>query len=257
MARNRQGDFIWYELMARDSEALRSFYQQVMGWTMVEQKANGESYPTFAVGDDYIGGLLNLSDEMAAQGARPTWLGYVGVDDVDDSARKVEELGGKLLMPPRDIPGVGRFAMVTDPQQIPFYIMRGAVEGRSTAFSPDAVGRCSWNELTTPDQDGAITFYAALLHWENRESMAMSDTAEYKLLHLGDVMIGGVSPCTDEQSRPGWTFYFRVPNIYQAIEKIKRNGGELLFGPHEVPGDDYIVIAEDPEGVIFGLAGKS
>lgn len=253
---NKHGEFVWYELMTRDVAAARKFYQEVVGWNVIDQEADGGGYPTLAAGDDYVGGIFSLSDDMCEQGARPVWLGYVGVDDVDSAARKVEELGGKVLMPPSDIPDVGRFAMVADPQEIPFYIMRGAMEGTSEAFSPDAVGHCSWNELITPGQDEAIAFYSALLNWESRESMPISDTAEYKFLHHRDLMIGAVSPCTDLEERKGWTFYFRVVDIHQAAQKIKDGGGKVMFGPHEVPGDDYILIASDPEGVTFGLAAS-
>lgn len=83
-------------------------------------------------------------------GARPVWLGYVRVDNVDNTLVKLQELGGTVLMPAKEIPQVGRLAMVADPQGAPFYIMSGGVEsGTSAAFGPMPRGHCSWNELTT------------------------------------------------------------------------------------------------------------
>lgn len=254
---NRQGEFIWYELMTRKVDSAKHFYEAVVGWKVIPQQSGELSYPTLAAGDDYVGGLFELSDAMCEQGARPTWIGYVGVDNVDSTAAQVEELGGKVLMPARDIPGVGRFAMVADLQHIPFYIMRGASEENSTAFAPDAVGHSSWNELSTPDQDGALDFYGALFGWENKESMPIGDSAQYKFLDHHGSMIGAVSPCSDPAQGMGWTFYFRVADINQAAEKIAANGGEVLFGSHEVPGGDSIIIGRDPEGVRFGLTART
>lgn len=87
---------------------------------------------------------------MCENGARPVWLGYVGVDDVDDTLAKLQELGGTVLMPAREIPQFGRLAMVTDPQGVPFYIMSGAAEsGTKTAFGPMTRRHCRWNGGTT------------------------------------------------------------------------------------------------------------
>src|SRR5690554_1354453 len=181
---NKHGEFIWYELMTEHPEAAQSFYEKVVGWKLVPHQAGDVNYPTIAAGDAYVGGFLTLTEDMCQHGARPTWIGYVGVDDVDSTAAKVEELGGAVLMPPRDIPGVGRVAMVTDPENIPFYIMRGASNDSSTAFSSEAVGHCCWNELMTLDQDITLAFYGPLLNWECNGGMPISDGVEYKFLQL-------------------------------------------------------------------------
>lgn len=250
---NKHGEFIWYELMTSKPQQAQAFYETVLDWKVT---SHDPGYSIIEAGGMGVGGVLTLSDEMCAEGARPVWIGYVAVDDVDEAASKVAELGGSLLMPPKDIPDIGRLAMVADPQGIPFYLMRGTMEERSTAFSAEAPGHCCWNELVSPDQDGAIAFYGALLGWENTESIPISDGVEYKFLHHHGAMIGAVSPCTDPQQPAGWTFYFRVADIGVAKETIVADGGDILFGPEEVPGSDYILIGKDTEGVILGLAGK-
>ena len=67
--------------------------------------------------------MLTLNDEMAQHGARPVWLGYLHVEDVDATVAAIKAEGGQVMMPPWDQPGVGRLAMVTDPQGAPFYLM--------------------------------------------------------------------------------------------------------------------------------------
>lgn len=260
---NPHGDFIWYELLTQNPDRAKQFYDDAIGWQvgepsadLMEASADPMDYRQIAAGDEFVGGVFRLSGEMVEHGARPVWLGYVGVDDVDATLRKVEELGGAVLMPAKDIPDVGRLAMVADPQGVPFYVMRGAMEDQSsTAFSHKAMGHCAWNELTTPDQDGALAFYGQLFGWENRESMPMGEAGDYKFIHQNGDMIGAVSPQVEEGPGPGWTFYFHVPDIGAAVETVKARGGKVLHGPHEVPGGDYIIIGSDPEGVTFALVG--
>lgn len=122
--------------MTRDSDGAKAFYDDVVGWNTGAKAPGDMDYRMIGAGDDFVGGVFTVTDEMCEHGARPVWLGYVGVDDVDSTITKLESLGGKVLMPAKDIPEVGRIAMVADPQGIPFYIMRGAVEGgTSTALS--------------------------------------------------------------------------------------------------------------------------
>ncbi|MEX1033362.1 MAG: VOC family protein [Cellvibrionaceae bacterium] len=253
---NKHGEFIWYELMTRDPDAAKSFYDEVVGWNIGEQMPGDMDYRMIAAGEEYVGGVFGLTDDMCEQGARAAWLGYVGVDDVDATAAKLQELGGSLLMPAMDLPDVGRIAMVADPQGVPFYIMRGAVEdGTSTAFKPMANGHCSWNELTTSDQGSALSFYGQLFGWESKEAMSMGEAGEYKLLEHHGTQFGAISPLMNEGQPSIWTYYFHVPDIEAAKGKVEARGGKIAYGPHEVPGGEYIIISADPEEVLFALVG--
>ena len=108
------GTFCWNELASRDYDAARKFYAELLGWTLKESNAAGMSYTEIVVGDRHIGGMYQITEECG--GDRPShWMSYVAVDDVDAAASRVEELGGKISMPPMDIPNVGRFCVITDP----------------------------------------------------------------------------------------------------------------------------------------------
>src|SRR5437899_2129174 len=122
---NPQGDFIWYELMTPDPEGSKAFYDAVVGWNFGEPADEYQGYRMInAPGGGFAGGVLPLTEEMQQHGARPIWLGYVYVADVDQSVRAIEQAGGKSLMPANDIPNVGRIAMVADPDGAPFYVMK-------------------------------------------------------------------------------------------------------------------------------------
>src|SRR3954454_23021920 len=122
---NPQGDFIWYELMTPDPEGAKAFYDAVIGWDVEPQPSGEMDYRMIRRTDGgNAGGVLRITEDMKQHGARPIWLGYVCVDDVDESVASIEAAGGKTMMAPSNIGDVGRIAMVTDPQGAPFYVMK-------------------------------------------------------------------------------------------------------------------------------------
>lgn len=250
---NKQGDHVWYELLTTDPDAAQAFYGKVVGWKARDSgMGGGMDYRLLSAPDADIGGLMKMPAGMPGG---PCWLGYVGVSDVDEAAAKVTQLGGKVHMPPADIPGVGRFAMVADPQGVAFYLMRGNSEQASTAFKPAAIGHCGWNELVTSDQDAALDFYTKLFGWQKGDAMPMGDMGDYRFINHGGEMIGAVMNRPKDAPPPRWNYYFRVPGIDAAAEKIRTNKGQVTFGPMEVPGGDWVVSAIDPQGAAFALVG--
>lgn len=255
--RGQQGAFIWYELMSPDPAASKAFYDAVVGWDIDAQSAmpGDMDYRMIKRSDGgNAGGLLKLTDDMVAHGARPTWLGYIYVSDVDAEIAAIESDGGRALMPPSDIPDVGRIAMVADPQGAPFYIMKptppaGQEDAQSDVFSSSEVGRCAWNELVTGDLDSARRFYPAHFGWELGDNMPMGPMGDYQFIHRDGQMIGAMFAPGDRQ--PAWRFCFRVSSLEQSMEAVRAGGGEILFGPTEVPGGGRIIQANDPHGAFF------
>ncbi len=112
---------VWYELMSSDPEAAKAFYTDVVGWNIIPWEGGGDmDYAMWAVGDRGIGGVMQLPEEAKAMGAPPHWLAYVAVEDVDATVAKATELGGRTYVEPTDIPNVGRFSVVADPQGAAF-----------------------------------------------------------------------------------------------------------------------------------------
>ena len=252
---NAHGDFIWYELLTTDADAAEAFYRDVVGWNVEDSGQEGVDYRILMADGEGVGGLMQLTQDMTDQGARPVWLGYIGVEDVDATVAAIVDSGGSERMPAMDIPDVGRIAMVADPQGVPFYVMRGTSEGSSTAFSPTAPGHCAWNELTTRDVAQGLDFYGRHFGWQKGDVMPMGDMGDYQLLEHNGTMIGAMSPYIAEGGAPIWTYYFQVPDIDVAMARISAGGGQLLHGPHQVPGDDWIVIGVDPQSAMFALVG--
>jgi len=256
---NVHGDFIWYELMTPDPAASRAFYDAVTGWTMQAEGAampNGSEYREI-MGQDgtHAGGVLTLTPEMAQHGARPAWLGYVGVEDVDAAVERAREAGGSVLMQPMDMEGIGRMALLADPFGAPFYVMRGLPGMDSKAYQTMTPGHVAWNELSTPDPEAARTFYYALFNWTDGEAMPMGELGTYQMFDQNGQSIGAVMRLPDGSMAPAWLFYIAVEDIDSAHRAIGARGGQVLMGPQEVPGGMFCVNAIDPQGAMFAVVG--
>ncbi|MFM5930451.1 MAG: VOC family protein [Novosphingobium sp.] len=255
-----QGSWIWYELMTSDAEGAKAFYEKVVGWTITPGSSKTGGYGFIANTDGGMtGGVLTLTDDMCEHGARPCWLGYVGVDDVDASVIAIEAVGGKMLMPARDVPGAGRIAMVADCCGAPFYIMTPTPPpggGESTAFARyETLGRCSWNELMAGNADKAIAFYTGLFGWGLPDSMDMGEYGTYQFIDHDGVPIGAIMPMMPQVPATAWSHYFRVASIEAAKAAVEAGGGHVFNGPMQVPGDDWIIQGMDPQGAMFSLVG--
>jgi uncharacterized protein len=253
-SRNRHGSFIWYELLTGDPDAAAAFYGDVVGWTAASAGQPGVDYRIFSAGDGQVAGHMKLPDGAAEMGMRPGWLGYIGVDDVDSAVAAIVGDGGKVHMPAMDMEGVGRIALVADPQGVPFYVMRGESEAASASYDPATPGHCHWNELSTPDQDGALAFYTGRFGWEKGDAMPMGEMGDYQFIDHDGSMIGAIMTAPPGRP-PAWNFAFGVPDIDSAAAKITAGGGTVNYGPVEVPGGAWAVMANDPEGVGFMVVG--
>ena len=257
-----RGDFIWYELITSDIAGAKSFYDAVVGWNIADKSDFPNDYRMIGRSDGkFAGGAMQITDEMTQHGAKPTWLGYILVADVDRSVAAIERAGGKTYMPAFDIPGVGRVAMVADPQGAPFYVMKplppeGDPNAKSDVFSPDAQQRVGWNELSTSDPVAARRFYGDQFGWTSEQFMPMGEQGEYRFFEQNGVTIGAVAGAMDGQ-HPHWRYYFRVPSIATAKQTAEAKGGKIVVGPMEVPTGDSIVIGIDPQGAEFALVGRA
>ncbi len=250
--------FIWYELMTTDQDSALDFYGKVVGWSAADHPDStpgGMRYVILSAGTRGVGGVMQLTDQMCAGGARPGWVGYVGVADTDAMAKAVEAAGGRLLMGPDDIPDVGRFAMAADPGGAPFYLLTPTPrEGEAEPADPTAPGLVSWHELYSgAGEKAAFAFYSGLFGWETMHEMDMGAMGTYRIFGAGGVQMGGMMDKPENVPASSWTFYVNVDGIDAAIGRIEAAGGRLVTGPMEVPGGSWIVQGLDPQGATFAL----
>ena len=107
------GDFGWRDLITDDADSARAFYTEVIGWSTEVMDVGKGPYTVFKIGERPVAGLM--AKTPSASDAPTAWTSYVTVDDVDMRAAKVADAGGKVVVPPTDIPTVGRMAVIQDP----------------------------------------------------------------------------------------------------------------------------------------------
>jgi predicted enzyme related to lactoylglutathione lyase len=187
----------------------------------------------------------------------PFWAMYVGVPNLEDAQAQIVRLGGRECSPVIAIPVVGRMQMMADPLGAAFYIYQPA----STEYPPEAaaeVGEASWHELMTTDAPAAMKFYSEAFGWQPGDTVDMGPIGNYYMFNRPHGAIGGMMNKPPQMAHVpnNWQIYFRVPDINAAVERIKANGGQILNGPLEVPGGDWVLNGMDPQGAAFSLHAR-
>jgi predicted enzyme related to lactoylglutathione lyase len=239
-----RGRFVWHELMTTDTDAASDFYSHVVPWKT--QDSGMPSYTLWMSGKYRAGGLMALPEEDAS--APPHWIIYIGTSDVDATVAAAEKLGGKVLKGASDIPNVGRFAVLSDPQGAAFAVFTPLPASADDVPPGGDVGDFTWHELATTDPEAALDFYSELFGWSKGAGHDMGEMGMYQLVSHGGQDVGGVFKARDNSTPPNWLSYVRVPDATKAASAAKAAGGRILNGPMEVPGGSWIVQMLDPQG---------
>ena len=243
------GEFSWNELLTTDEAGAMKFYSQVFGWQTADFPGGGVKYTLWKQNGKGVGGLMKRPSEDIP----PHWLGYVTVENVDATAKKVGEAGGRVVMPPFDVPTVGRIAVFQDPQ--------GAALG---IFQPlDKPMACSgnqivWCDIPVKDLDRAIRFYSAVLGAAVKKEQCEGMT--FGLLpHTNDGVSGCLSPGAEgnEPSQRGALIYLNCAGrLDQAIAAVEPNGGKVLQPRHPLGPHGFRAVVLDSEGNRIALHSK-
>jgi predicted enzyme related to lactoylglutathione lyase len=249
---NFHGKFVWYELMTTDIAAAEAFYKAVVGWGVHDSGMPNMTYKMFTVGETNIGGLMTIPEDSTKAGAKPGWTGYVAVDDVDRSVAQVTKAGGTICLPADDYPGVGRFAIVTDPQGAMIALFKGS--GEPPKLPPlGTPGLGGWHELHAADGVAAFDFYEKLFGWSKDAAIDMGPMGVYQIFARDGQQMGGMMTKPTAEPRPYWLYYINVEDITAAVARVKAGGGQIVQGPHEVPGGSWILQGIDSQGATFAL----
>jgi len=247
-----QGNFVWYELDTSDVQGAIKFYKDVIGWGT---QRFGETYVMWTAGATPVGGVMMLPDEARKMGAPPHWIAYVAADDVDALTKKAESLGAKTYVPPQDIPKVGRFSVIADPQGAVIALLKGS--GPEMPRPAEATnGHFSWHELMAGERETAFRFYSQLFGWQKTDAVP-SPMGTYQMYGKGGRTLGGMATKPkDYPAPPHWLYYVKVDDLDAALARVKKGGGQVMHGPMEVPGGDRVAQCMDPQRAAFALHGK-
>jgi predicted enzyme related to lactoylglutathione lyase len=243
------GTFSWTDLSTSDPEAAKSFYGELLGWEFDDQPMPG---------DDVYSMAMRQGGQVAAlfrarEGMPTAWNSYVTVESADATAAKASQQGGTPMGDPFDVMEAGRMALVQDPTGA----VLAAWEPRESigATLVNVPGAITMNQLNTSDPERAQEFYAGLFGWRY-ESVGGGDQP-YWGIYLGDRVNGGMMPLPPDAGAPShWLVYFGTGSVDDDAGRIGDRGGQVMVPPLDVPGG-RIVVAQDPQGAVFGLfAGR-
>ncbi|MGD8375450.1 MAG: VOC family protein, partial [Acidobacteriota bacterium] len=204
------GTFCWFECGTTDAADARAFYTELFGWEAAEVPMpveGGGTYTLFRVEGKDVAGLFPLSGPQF-EGVPSHWSTYVAVEDADESVRRAASLGGRALVPPLDVPGIARIAVVQDPTGASISLFQAGGHAGAAPLGP-APGTFGWSELATRDTVAAGAFYSGLFGWKRK---ADAGGLPYTEFQVEGRSIGGMMPLTEHHgdAPPHWLPYVMV-----------------------------------------------
>ncbi len=250
MSDANSGRFVWHELMTTDTKGATAFYSEVLGWKT--QPWEDGNYTMWVSAQGTMGGVNPLPEAAKKMGAPPHWMANIQVADVDAATNKAKSLGGTVLSPPMDIPKIGRFSVIADPQGASVALFKPTSEMK--LHDPDKQGEFCWGELITTDHAAALKFYGEVLGWKKLAEYDMGPMGMYLLFGTGDKQFGGMFTKSKAMPMPpSWLYYIQVDKLDDTIARAKSKGAKVMNGPVDVPGGARIAQLLDPQGAAFAL----
>ncbi|MBI4821900.1 MAG: VOC family protein [Deltaproteobacteria bacterium] len=249
------GRFVWHEIYTSNVEQTKAFYGELLNWgyETVPMQGMAEGYTMAKIGDRTIAGIMSLdavkqmSPDMM-KSMPPHWTGYVSVNDVDVSAATAKASGGYVPFGPMDIPNVGRFAPVMDPQGTGCFVFK-ALKGDGPEPTMPTLGDFCWDSLQTTDMKGAADFYGKVMGWTGTTMANMPGTT---IFVVGDKQRASMHMAPDGMPA-NWMTYMLVENLERATEKATRLGAKVMMPNVPVPGMGKFTVISDSVGAVVAL----
>lgn len=239
------GHFIWRELMVPDVQKARGFYGELFNWTYGDMDmGNGQKYTIVKAGERSVGGMMGIEPGTPAP---PAWSSYLSVPDVDGAIAEATKRGGKVLVPPMDAAGVGRFAVLMDAAGAVLGLIKGET-GDEPPQNPPGLGSFCWETLVTSNPDAAVDFYRAVAGW----SLMPGPVPDMKVFGTGTHPVADVQPA--QPGQPSfWGTYVVVEKLEASRDRVEKLGGKIIMPLIEVPKVGRISPFADPQGAMLAL----
>jgi uncharacterized protein len=250
------GAFCWNQLNATELEPAAAFFREVAGWESRRERLGPLAMDLVRRPGD-AGFLASLMQVPPGPGARSAWLSYVRVEDLDGTCARVEGLGGRLQVAPTELPGVGRFAVLSDPQGATLGLFHRPWTAGDPEPVPTGVGAFHWYELVTRDLEAVRAFYSALLGW--RFEVGIPALGPYTLIFRGADQVGGLW----QPRGPGWASvpgqwlpYLQVQAVDPLVRRMGALGGQVRVPPTDIPDVGRFTVVADPGGAVCALVER-
>jgi predicted enzyme related to lactoylglutathione lyase len=249
------GKFVWHDLMTTDIDKAIAFYSDLFGWTIEEFDMGpaGKYKMIHAAGENH-GGFVKLDAEG---GVPPHWMCHCTVDDVDAAVARSEKAGGTTRVPATDIPTVGRYAVIADPQGASLSLYKPSSWSEESAAQP-APGTFCWHELLALDPEAEGKFHAEVLGWKI-SPVDMGPMGTYYLLKRNNEKDAG-GMLQKPAASPGpsaWIPYVAVADTRESTERVKELGGHVFMQPTDIPNVGRFSVFADPTGAVMAMLGPS
>jgi uncharacterized protein len=247
-----RGRFVWHDLLTTDTKAAGRFYPRVAGWKSQPWEKNA-SYTLWVNDTNPLGGVTRMPEEMSGTPAH--WMPHIGTPNIAGTVETARDLGGKVCREVTELPEVGAYAVLGDPQGATFAVYQPGPMPEGSAPPSPAVGEGDfcWHELATTDPDAALNFYVDLFGWEAGSKHDMGEMGFYQIFRQNGEEIGGIYRLQPGLTTPHWLSYVRVSDVNRVAKETDAGGGRVLNGPMEVPGGALIAQLADPQGAMFAV----
>lgn len=247
----KPGTFCWVELGTTNSEAAKSFYQELFGWDYHDSDGGpGMVYTMIRLNGKDVGGLYQMPSNMLEQGVPPHWLNYIAVANADEATAQAKASGGAVMNGPFDVMNAGRMSVIQDPTGGVFAVWQPKEHAGAGVYGQ--LGTFCWQELGTGDANKARDFYTTLFGWATEQ---FPGPMEYTVFKNGDQGVGGMYQITPEMGPlpPHWLTYFAVADCDATVQKATENGGSVMKPAEDIPGVGRFAILLDPASAVFAI----
>ncbi len=237
---------VWHELVTKETDKAKAFYTALFGWdTQAWPMGEGKEYTMFALGEK---SLCGINSENVPDNCPAYWITYFSVADADAATAANAEAGGVTLVPPMDIPEVGRFSVVKDPQGALWCPFKYNQTPQLPDFENMKAGDFAWEELLTSDPEAAAAHYAKVLGYEV-DTVDMGEIGSYRLLKVSGTGLAGVMAMPPGvEAPPHWLPYILSEDIDATFAKAVELGGKGFMPPMDIAGVGRICVVADPLG---------
>jgi uncharacterized protein len=246
----------WVELSSPDTDAAATFYGKLMGWEATEPGPVEETggYRMFQQGDQRVAGLMGHMQE----GQPTVWATYISVADADETATKVKDNGGSVMVAPMDVMDIGRMAFFVDPTGAAFGIWQPkAFAGADLVNEPNSL---CWNEVLTRDAEVGKAFYPAIFGWTAGKPGFEGAPESYTVWEVGGKAVGGMmqmsEPYFPSEVPPHWSVCFAVADADATVAKARDLGATITYEPMDMPIGRFAGLV-DPQGASFSIMQRA
>jgi predicted enzyme related to lactoylglutathione lyase len=243
--RPQTGRFVWHEINSPDPDASVAYYTSLLGYDTNRVEMGEGSFTALVVDGASVGGVVALKE-----GDDPHWASYCTVADLDAALARARSLGATVDREPRDVPGVGRWARIVDPQGARLYPFAWAGEAPPEPTGPPVQGTFCWHELLARDADAAARFYGEIFGWGTREFP--TPNGPYTLLDRGNAEEAGIMLLPKDAAGPcQWLPYVAVESVDAVAGTAGSLGGTVFVPPTDIEGVGRFSVTADPQGAMI------